>query len=186
MNDLSLLIELIVILLAVWYFMRQTRSNQTRLEADLQKIRKMLLETAIVLHEYRKFKTAFDYSYDAMIITDVDGKILYFNSSALRLYGYSRSQMIGTKAGKLWGGQMSKKYYRDLWHRIKTEGQPFIGQITNRRKNGQRYVAALTISPLFEDESDKPFGFVAIERDITEKTFPEPSVVRTKPVARKS
>lgn len=113
-----------------------------------------------------KFKLAVEEASDHVIITDVDGKILYANNAAERITGYSREEMAG-KTPRLWGGRMEKDFYANFWKTIKTEKQPFFGEINNRRKNGELYVAEIHIAPVVSNGNIR--FFVGIERDITKE-----------------
>ncbi len=117
--------------------------------------------------ELLKFKQTADTSFDHTIITDTDGVIIYVNHSAEMLTGYSKGEMIGMKPS-LWGKQMPKEFYEQLWHTIKKEKKTFTGEITNKRKNGQKYLASARITPIIDDGGNLKF-FVGIERDITEE-----------------
>lgn len=110
---------------------------------------------------------ALDNASDHVIITDPDGIILYVNKAAEKLTGYSQGEMIGNRPS-LWGNQMPKEFYEKMWKTIKVDKKDFEGQITNKRKNGEEYVAAATISPVLDKNSNVAF-FVGIERDITKE-----------------
>lgn len=118
-----------------------------------------------VTENFEKFKLAVEGASDHIIITDKDGKIMYANKAAEEITGYSRQEMIGNRPS-LWGKQMPDDFYRNMWHTIKEEKRMFTGELTNKRKNGQLYIAESRISPLF-DEQGELYGFVGIERDIT-------------------
>jgi PAS domain S-box-containing protein len=148
-----------------------SRRSEQSIRAMHASIQKELHTTGVVLKEFRKFKAAFDTSYDAMVIADVEGRIIYVNDSVTRITGYSREEALGTKAGSLWGKLMPKEYYEKLWAMIKTNKKPYYGQITNHRKNGERYTAAVSITPVFDDEYKNVEFFVAVERDLREQVI---------------
>ena len=116
--------------------------------------------------ELYRFQLAVEGSSDLIVISDTEGTIVYVNPAVLRLTEYSRYDVMGKKAGKAWGGQMPKEFYKDLWDTIKIQKKVFKGEVTNIRKSGEKYIAEVTISPIL-DEDDNVIYFVAIERDIT-------------------
>lgn len=120
--------------------------------------------------DLKKFKLAVENASDHIIITDPDGIILYLNKAAERITQFSIKESIGKKSGtkKLWGGLMSKLFYENLWKIIKEDKNTFIGEIKNRRKDGEEYIAAVSISPIL-DKNDDIIFFVGIERDITKE-----------------
>lgn len=110
----------------------------------------------------------FDKEPDQVIITDIDGVILYTNQSLTNLTGYTIEEMIG-KRPSLWGNQMPKKFYKDLWHKIKVKKEIATVTVTNKKKDGELYDAILRISPIL-DEKGEPKFFVGVETKIIEKT----------------
>ena len=115
-----------------------------------------------------KYKHALDSSANHVIITDPDGKIIYANESAQKLTGYSWEEMEGNTP-RLWGRQMPKRFYEEMWETIKDKRQVFRGEITNKRKDGSTYEANATISPIVDEKDEQRLlGFVGVEYDITE------------------
>ncbi len=118
------------------------------------------------LQEMTKFKLAVDNASDHIVITDADGVVLYGNRAVRKITGYNLDQVIGQKAGVLWGGKMDTAFYTQMWKQIKEKKKTFEGQLTNVRKNGQEYIAEVSISPLLGEDGEVEF-FVGIERDVT-------------------
>lgn len=121
----------------------------------------------VMTAELAKYKLALDSTSTHIIITDMDGKILYANPAAVRLTGYSIEEMKGNTP-RLWGKQMDTELYKKLWQTIKVEKKVFVGEIWNKNKSGKKYLAAATIAPIINDENQL-IGFVGIEEDITEQ-----------------
>ena len=115
--------------------------------------------------ELVKYKLAVDNSSDHIILTNVNGVIIYANRAAEDTTGFSVSEMVG-QTPALWGRQMPQEFYKKMWHTIKEEKKPFLGEVTNRRKNGEIYQASTNISPVLNDDGEVKY-FIGIERDIT-------------------
>ncbi len=117
--------------------------------------------------ELEKFQLAVEHASDHIVITDAEGIVLYANSAVERITGFSNQEVIGKKAGskELWGGLADLDTYKKLWNTIKS-GENFVGEIKNKRKNGQEYIAIANISPVLNDKDEVVF-FVGIERDVT-------------------
>ena len=120
----------------------------------------------LMLGDLRDYKLAVESSSSHIIICDPDGRILFANKAVENITGYSHEELIGANP-RLWGGQMEKDFYRQLWHTIKDEKKTFRGIINNKRKNGQAYVSRVVISPILDD-ANSLIGFVGLEDDITE------------------
>jgi PAS domain S-box-containing protein len=111
-------------------------------------------------------RTGIESSASQIILTDPDGKIFYANPAAEKITGYAISEMLG-QTPRLWGGLMNHAFYENLWSTIRRDHRTFNGQVTNRRKNGEQYVAVVHISPFFSKDG-KLAGFVGTEEDVTE------------------
>ena len=116
--------------------------------------------------DLEKFKLAVENASDHIVITDPDGITLFANAAVAKITGYSKEEVIGTKAGKLWSLPMGKEFYTKFWDVIKNQKTTFEGEIQNKRKNGEKYYAQVTISPILNDKGEVEF-FVGIEKDIT-------------------
>lgn len=118
--------------------------------------------------DLEKFKLAVEGVSDQIVITDMEGIILYMNNATEKITGYSIEESLGKKAGskKLWGGNMEVEFYEKMWQLIKKEKKVFTGEVSNMRKNGEKYEAFASISPILGDDGAVRF-FVGIERDIT-------------------
>jgi signal transduction histidine kinase len=66
----------------------------------------------------------------------------------------------------LWGGLMDPDFYRKMWQTIKEDKRPFYSEVTNKRKNGSKYIAELRIFPAL-DEREQITSYISMERDLT-------------------
>lgn len=135
-----------------------------RAEAELKEKNEELERLA---DDLRKFQLAVDNTSDHIVITDKEGRVLYANKAAERMTGFGAEDMRGGTPA-LWGRQMSKDFYEEFWHTIKERKEPFVGKVTNVRKDGERYEAHITVSPVLDEDGSILF-FVGIERDITKE-----------------
>ncbi|TXH00540.1 MAG: PAS domain S-box protein [Candidatus Moraniibacteriota bacterium] len=117
--------------------------------------------------ELQKFQLAAEKSFDHIVITDIDGKVLYANHAAEILTGYSKEEMIGNTPA-LWGKQMPKEFYDTFWRTLKEEKSPYAGELTNKRKDGTKYLSSLRAMPILDEKGAVRY-FVGIERDITDE-----------------
>lgn len=117
--------------------------------------------------ELKKFKEAVDTSFDHVVITDPNARVLYVNHGAEAITGYTKEEMIG-QTPALWGKQMPPEFYKTFWQTVKGEKTRYAGEITNRRKDGRKYLASLRVTPILDEQGEVKY-FVGIERDITEE-----------------
>lgn len=119
------------------------------------------------LLDLQKFQLAVENTYEHVIITDSQAKILYANASVERITGFRKDEIIGNTPS-LWGNQMPKEFYQHLWDTIQVKKVTFNGEIRNKRKNGEIYTAEISISPIM-DENKKIKFFVGVERDVSQE-----------------
>ena len=128
------------------------------------------LKTEQIANDLKKFELAVNDASDHIVITDIDGIVLHANRAVEKITGFKLNEVIGKKAGdkNLWGGEMDLKFYKELWKTIKTDKKTFSGEIENKKKDGKKYTAFASITPVL-DKNDKVLYFVGIERDITKE-----------------
>lgn len=143
--------------------LQETKEAILNILEDVDDEKKKAVELALDLE---KFRLAVENTSDQIVISDVEGKILFANKALENTTGYKVGEVLGTKAGKLWGDVMDKSYYTKMWKTIKEDKKNFVGELTNKRKNGERYVAQVNISPVLGEKGEVRF-FVSVERDIT-------------------
>ena len=119
---------------------------------------------------------ALDAAANAIFITDARGKIEWVNAAFTRLTGYALEEAIGQNPRVLKSGKQDKSFYRSLWNTI-LGGDIWIGEITNRKKNGELYTAEMTIAPV-RARTGKITNFVVVNQDLTERNLAEAQLVR--------
>jgi len=115
--------------------------------------------------ELMLFKLAAQKSFNHIIITDPDGKIVFANDSVTRMTGYAITEVIG-QTPAVWGKQMPQDFYVKFWDTIKVKRQPFHDEVINRRKDGSLYRAIMTVSPIINDAGTL-IGFIGVEEDVS-------------------
>src|SRR5574343_1684337 len=101
----------------------------------------------------------------AISITDPKANILYANEAFSRVTGYEAAEIIGRNESMLSNHTTPPEIYRDMWEHLATR-RSWSGRLLNRRKDGELYLAELSISPVI-DASGTTTHYVGLHRDIT-------------------
>ena len=117
--------------------------------------------------QLRKLSQAVEQSSASIVITDLTGAIEYVNPKFTRLTGYTADEVIGQNPRLLKSGEMPAETYQQLWQTI-TQGQEWQGQFHNRKKSGELFWEAASISPI-KTADGKITHFVAVKEDITKR-----------------
>lgn len=131
-------------------------TERKRLERDLNESLKKLADVNFALDES-----------SVLAITNKEGIIEYVNDKFCDISKYSRDELIGQNHRILNSGYHSKEFFQKMWQTI-GKGKTWRGEIRNKAKDGTFYWADTTIVP-FLNEEGKPYQYISIRTDITER-----------------
>ncbi len=126
------------------------------------------------------FRSAFEHSTDAIIITTVDGKIVDVNDAFTKIYGYSHGEAIGKSTSLVQSRHSTQEFYAQMWDSLQRYDN-WKGEIINRRKDGIEIPVWLSIAPIYLDGTK--IGYMGIESDISERKSLEQQIIQTEKLA---
>jgi diguanylate cyclase (GGDEF)-like protein/PAS domain S-box-containing protein len=116
-----------------------------------------------------KFRSVAESATDAVVLTDGEGSILFWNSAAQRIFGYSPHEVIGQSLSFL----MPRRYQdpqRDSIHKLSTGGGASainqLIEVDGKTKNGEEFPLELSLGTW---STAKDTYYSAVIRDITDR-----------------
>jgi PAS domain S-box-containing protein len=102
--------------------------------------------------------------HDSIVVVSFEGKILYWNRGAERLYGFSVKEALGRHVSLI---QESELDLRLLRERVEA-GDGIELETLHRKKDGQLFTGLLSLSLLLDDDN-QPLGIIGFCMDISER-----------------
>ncbi|OIQ03030.1 MAG: nitrogen fixation negative regulator NifL [Zetaproteobacteria bacterium CG2_30_59_37] len=114
----------------------------------------------------------------ATSITDLKANIIYANNAFTRVTGYEADEVIGKNESILSDHNTPKMVYQALWGRLQQK-KTWNGVLVNRRKDGTRYLADVTIAPVLNADGEVTH-YLGMHRDVTDMHRLEQQVLNQK------
>ncbi|WP_372772180.1 PAS domain S-box protein [Mangrovibacterium sp.] len=117
------------------------------------------------LAEIARLSKAIEQMPSPVALTDKEGVFVYVNPKMCEVTGYTASELIGISTRILKSGEHTSDFYKELWDTINA-GEIWIGEMINRKKNGEFYIESVRISAVF-DANGEVINFIKVSNDIS-------------------
>ena len=121
-----------------------------------------------------QLKTIASSARDAIIKIDNDGKVVFWNEAAVRMFGYGVDEAMGKEVHRIIAPEHYFPLYLEHFASFRVTGEgPVIGkciELTARNKEGREFPAELSVSAVKVHDR---WAAIAIARDITERKLTE-------------
>jgi diguanylate cyclase (GGDEF)-like protein/PAS domain S-box-containing protein len=112
----------------------------------------------------------------AVIATDLQGKVVYWNQAAEELYGWSAGEAMGRSGLESTAPESLWEQADEVMSELRATRR-WSGEYEMRRKNGKLFQAEITITPVLDDE-DNLVGIIGVSADITDRKEAEEELKR--------
>lgn len=119
----------------------------------------------------------------AVIASDLSGKIFYWNNFAETLYGWSAEEALGQNVNVLISAPALLAKGQEIMDRL-VEGESWSGDFMVRGRDGTSFPAHVMDSPIL-DEEGKLTGVVGVSFDISERKASEVAIRENEQLLRK-
>ena len=116
-------------------------------------------------NRFASFYIAVENSYNSIIVTDTDSKIIYVNDMVLKETGYTKEELMGRNPRIFKSGTKSEMFYKKM-HETLASGQKWEGEFVNKRKDGSDFYEKASIVPIFQH--GRITNYLAIKSNITD------------------
>lgn len=130
-------------------------------------VRMKSAELSRISTETHKLAVIAERTSNAVIITDVEGRIEWVNAGFTRITDYTLEEALGKKPGELLQYEKTDPATVDKIRQAIRSRTPINCQILNRAKSGREYWLEINIQTLTDQEGNV-VGFMAVETDISE------------------
>lgn len=112
-------------------------------------------------------ESVFRHTTEGIIVTDADGVIIRVNPALEAITGYRAPELVGRNPRLLKSARHNRDFYRAMWETLESTGV-WVGEIWNRRKDGEEYPQLLSIRAVRSEQGDVD-SYVAVCHDISER-----------------
>lgn len=160
-----------------------TISKGEHKQQDIERISNLVEQLVSVVirkrveEERTRLSTVIEQMAETVIITDINGNMLYANPAFEKISGYAREEALNNKMNILKSGIHLSEFYETVWKTIK-QGNVWQGKMVNKRKNGTLYEERATLFPITNEEG-VIVNYVAIKQDITRESELEKQLIQS-------
>jgi PAS domain S-box-containing protein len=122
---------------------------------------------------------------NGVIITDANGVIEWVNEGLTRMTGYSLTELVGKKPGKILQGEGTSRRTAKRISNALAKHQSFHEEILNYTKDKKEIWLQISCNPM-KDDAGKVTGFIGIETDVTERRLDRLNLIRARIEAERS
>jgi len=136
--------------------------------------------------ELKKLSLVAKETINGVVIRDKDQKITWVNNAFTKIYGYELEEVVGKNPNSFLHGSETDIDIADDVKRQLIENKPFVYEIINYTKAGNKILVKIQVQPIFDDNGDVEQSF-SLLTDITglrrlEEQVEEEKIIKQKEI----
>ena len=136
--------------------------------------------------ELKKLSLVAKETINGVVIRDKDQKIAWVNNAFTKIYGYELEEVVGKNPNSFLHGSETDIDIADDVKRHLIENKPFVYEIINYTKAGNKILVKIQVQPIFDDNGDVEQSF-SLLTDITglrrlEEQVEEEKIIKQKEI----
>ena len=129
-------------------------------------IRHDITDLKVAEEQIRRQANLLDKSQDAILVRDMDDRIIYWNKSAERMYGWCAEEVMGKRTVEIYFDTVPAEF--EEAQRVLLETGEFRGEFTHVTKDGKSLLVDCRWT-LVRDDEGRPTQKLIVNTDVTEK-----------------
>jgi PAS domain S-box-containing protein len=154
---------------------RTLRDSQTGAVLEIHAVSRNISDRKQTEQKIREQAALLNVATDAILVQDLDNKILFWNKGAERLFGWTAEEAIGKNVGELLS-RTALPYYRIARATLIEKGE-WQGELYQVTKDDKEVIVESRWT-LVRDEAEQPKSILVVNTDITEKKQLEAQFLR--------
>ena len=135
--------------------------------------------------ELVRLRKAIETSSEVIFLTDRDGIFTFVNPEFVRVYGYNPNELIGKATPRvLKSGELKPEQYKLFWDSLLSK-QVVKGELVNKTKDGRLLPVESSANSILDVDGNIS-GFLAVQRDITDRKKAEEALKQSEENFRNS
>ena len=122
---------------------------------------------SMTAEELARQKLIFRNLYDAVVVSDLEGRIIDWNRGAEKMFGHTREEALGQTPSFLQTEHEPAGLTQAIVSNVRSKGQ-WTGEINYEHKNGTEGICQSIVAPMFNELNER-VAAVGVYRDVTEE-----------------
>jgi PAS domain S-box-containing protein len=159
-----------------WIVLSTDLTNTVASEREREELIARDHEATARIKAESRFRELLEAAPDAIIEVDREGRIVLLNAVTVKLFGYTREELLGRNVDALIPDSARARHAIHRANYWEKPGTRPMGQgltLLARRKDGSEFPVEISLSPV---RSDEGFRVTAIIRDVTEQKIAEEKI----------